>query len=119
MIVGDPNLRDFYSRVTRIEKARAHGYGFEAPGTLGLSHYHRTTRKRMPIVGPLFVVIVMSLFLKGAILYKIGEATYETRVAELMSGSDFDKVGGWLMQADPATIWVSEKIRAAALAVAE
>ncbi len=31
----DPNLNDFYSRVSRIEKSHAKGYGFEAAGSLG------------------------------------------------------------------------------------
>lgn len=110
-IVGDPNLRDFYGRVTRIQDARMQGYGFEAPGTLGLSTYRRVERKRRQFLGPLFLVVLMSLGVKGAIHYKIGAATYDKRVETLMAGEGLDRVGGWLMQADPATIWVSETIR--------
>lgn len=107
----DPNLRDFYNRVSRIQDARSQGYGFEAPGTLGLSYYRKAERKRTSIWGPLFFVIVMSLVLKGAIHYRIGEATYNERVADLMQGGSVDKIGGWLMQADPATLWISSAIR--------
>ncbi len=108
--MADPNLRDFYGRVTRIEEARAQGYGFEAAGTLGLSHYHKTARRRIPVFGPLFIAVVMALGLKGAIHYKVGAATYDQRVESLMAGQNFDRLGGWLMQADPATLWVSEFI---------
>lgn len=107
LIVGDPNLRDFYGRISRIEEARAHGYGFEAPGTIGLSQYQRTERRRRSIFGPIFVAVVMALALKGTIHYKVGEATYNARVDSLLGGQSFDKLGGWLMQADPATLWVS------------
>ncbi|PZR01084.1 MAG: hypothetical protein DI533_08420 [Cereibacter sphaeroides] len=109
--MGDPNLRDFYGRISRIEEARANGYGFEAPGTIGLSHYTKTQRRRRGLVGPLFVAIVMALALKGVIHYKVGAATYEQRVESLMAGQSFDRLGGWLMQADPATLWVSQFIR--------
>jgi hypothetical protein len=107
LIVGDPNLRDFYGRVARIEEARAQGYGFEAPGTLGLSHYTRTDRRRVSIIGPLFVAILMTLALKGFIHYKVGAATYNARVEALQAGQGFDRFGAWLMQADPATLVVS------------
>ena len=106
--MGDPNLRDFYGRITRIEQARSKGYGFEAPGTLGLSHHPRkTTATRRRIVGPLFVAAVMALGLKGTIHYKVGSATYDQRVESLLQGQGIDRFGGWLMQADPATLWVS------------
>ncbi len=107
MIVGDPNLRDFYGRISRIEEARAQGYGFEAPGTIGLSHYQRTARRRISLLGPLFLAILMALALKGFIHFKVGASTYDARVESLMAGQSFDKFGGWLMQADPATLWVS------------
>lgn len=105
--MGDPNLKDFYGRVSRIEQARAEGYGFEAPGTVGLSHYTRTQRRRMSIIGPLCVAILMTLALKGFIHFKVGAATYQARVETLQAGQGFDKLGAWLMQADPATLWVS------------
>ena len=109
--MGDPNLRDFYGRITRIEQARSKGYGFEAPGTLGLSHYRKPVVRQRSIVGPLIVAVVMALGLKGAIHYKVGAATYDKRVASLMQGEEIDRLGGWLMQADPATLWVSHLIR--------
>ncbi len=109
--MGDPNLRDFYGRISRIEEARAQGYGFEAPGTIGLSQYRRTTRRRRSILGPIFVAVVMALALKGTIHYKVGATTYDERVQTLLAGQSFDKLGGWLMQADPATLWVSNFIK--------
>ena len=110
-IVSDPNLRDFYGRITRIEDARSHGYGFEAPGTFGLSHSRQSKRSGVSrLVGPLFFAVVMALGLKGAIHYKVGAATYDKRVEALQSGQSLDRLGGWLMQADPATLWVSQFI---------
>jgi hypothetical protein len=109
--MSDPNLRDFYGRITRIEDGRTHGFGFEAPGTFGLSYSRRTTRSGgSRLVGPLFFAVVMALMLKGGIHYKVGDATYDKRVDALLSGQSLDRLGGWLMQADPVTLWVSQFI---------
>jgi hypothetical protein len=40
----------------------------------------------------------------------VGAATYDRRVDALQSGQSLDRLGGWLMQADPATLWVSQFI---------
>lgn len=110
----DPNLADFYGRIARIEKARSKGFGFEASGTLGRSYYtyySRSRRKgRFSIVKPVMVVLLCGFALKGAIHHQIGEEVYATRVAQLQGGEGFDRLGGYLMQADPVTIFVSTQI---------
>ena len=108
--MSDPNLVDFYGRVARIERARAKGYGFEANGTLGRSHYLRPVRQRRPMLRILIFASVCVFGLKGAILYKVGPESYEARVARLQTGEGFDRLGAWLMQADPVTVWVAEQI---------
>lgn len=104
---ADPNLKEFESRVSRVEKARAKGYGFEAPGTLGRSAYTRPKKRNLSVVKPLLVLVMMSVGLKAAIHYKIGGDVYQARVDGLLQGEGFDRLGGWLMQADPATLAVS------------
>lgn len=106
----DPNMTDFYGRVSRIRKARAKGYGFEAPGTLGRSHYMQPASSRRSIFGPILFVIICSFLLKGMIYHNIGAESYGERVAALQAGEGIDRIGGWLMQAEPATIFVSDKI---------
>lgn len=108
----DPNLVDFYNRVGRLQKAHAAGYGFEAVGTLGRSHYSRRTRKRRKnFVLPLLFVGMAVFGLKGTIHYHVGAETYETRVSSMGSGEGFDRLGAVLMQADPVTVWLSGKMR--------
>ena len=108
----DPNLVDFYGRVARIERARAKGYGFEANGTLGRSHYLRPARQRRPLLRVLIFAFVCVFGLKGAILYNIGPESYEARIDRLETGKEFDRLGAWLMQADPVTVWVAAQIEA-------
>ena len=111
--MADPNMVDFYGRVSRINKARAKGYGFEAVGTLGRSYYvqHAPSRSRISILKPALIVLFGAFGLKGAIHYQIGGSVYSERVADLQSGAGFDRLGGYLMQADPVTMFVSEKLQ--------
>ncbi len=108
--MSDANLADFYGRVARIERARAKGYGFEANGTLGRSHYMRPTRQRRPVLRTVIFAFVCAFGLKGAILNQVGPESYDARVARLETGKEFDKLGAWLMQADPVTVWFAAQI---------
>ena len=108
----DPNLNDFYSRVSRIEKAHAKGYGFEAAGTIGRSGSARHKSRGLKFLKPLIFALLVGAGLKGMIHYYVGAETYQTRVDALVLGDGFDPVGGWLMQADPVTTWISAKLQA-------
>lgn len=109
----DPNLKDFYGRVARIQKARAKGYGFEATGTLGRSYYYRPTAKRRSFIGPVLFLVLCTFLLKGAIYHSVGASSYQDRVTALMAGDGIERVGGWLMQPEAATIFVADAITAA------
>ncbi|MFC3086077.1 hypothetical protein [Tabrizicola soli] len=108
----DPNLNDFYSRVSRIEKAHAKGYGFEAAGTLGRKASTRHGSRLLRLAKPLVLALAVGIGLKGVIHYYVGPQTYESRVSALAAGSGFDPVGAWLMHADPGMLWVSSQLRA-------
>jgi hypothetical protein len=110
--MADPNMSDFYGRVARIQKAHAKGYGFEAPGTLGRSYYQKPVARRRSVLGPLLFLALCVILLKGTMYLKVGAETYNSRVGDLMAGQGMDRVGGWLMQADPATVYVAGKIEA-------
>lgn len=108
----DPQLQDFYVRVARIEAARRKGFGFEAAGAVGRSYYARQSRRPFPIFRPLLVVALCVIGLKSIIHYNIGDETYRDRVVQLQSGEGFDRLGGYVMAADPLTVWVSGRIAA-------
>ena len=106
----DPNMADFYGRVARLQKARAKGYGFEASGTLGRSYYPKPARKRRSFLGPVLFLLICGFLLKGVMYQQIGAQTYTARVIGLVSGEGVDLVGGWLMQADPVTVYIAGKV---------
>ena len=82
----DPNLNDFYSRVSRIEKSHAKGYGFEARGTVGRKAPSKTGSRVLKLAKPLVLALVLGMGLKGVIHYYVGAQTYESRVSALAAG---------------------------------
>ena len=108
--MSDPNMKDFYSRVGRIERAHALGYGFEADGTLGRSFYRRLPVKRRPVFRTGIFLLFFCFGLKGAIHYHLGEADFAQRVAEIESRGGLDAVQGFLMRPEPVTRLVSDGI---------
>lgn len=116
--MSDTNLGQFYARVASFEKSQAKGYGHEAPGTLGRSVTYGLSRARRRVsVMPLVFVAVAAFGLKATILHSVGAEVYGARVAALQAGQGFDRLGGWLMQVDPVTAFVAEKISSATAAL--
>ncbi|MDR7123638.1 hypothetical protein [Pseudotabrizicola sp. 4114] len=113
--MSDPSITEFNTRIARIQNARAKGHGFEAEGTLGRSFYTRSDpryrrRWRVPVLRPLVFALVFGTLLKALLLNQLGAAAYEARVAGLLAGQGIDRIGGWLMQADPVTLAVARQI---------
>jgi hypothetical protein len=106
----DPNLKDFYGRVARIQKAHSKGYGFESAGTLGRSYYSGPAAQRRSVLGPVLFFLLCTFLLKGIIYHSIGPESYDERVAALRAGEGIERAGGWLMQAEPATMLVADLI---------
>lgn len=71
-------------------------------------------RRRMPAF-PLrgVAILIAAAFIFKAFLYaSLGGTTYDERVARLNQGSVIEQGGAWVMQADPATIWIAGQINA-------
>lgn len=108
--MADPNMTDFYNRVSRIQKMRDKGYGFEAAGTLGRSSYHRPPAKRRSLMAPIIFVALSVFLMKGVMFQQVGAMSYNDRVAELMAGDGVEQLGGWVMQPEAVTIYVAGKL---------
>lgn len=103
----DPNLKNFHSRIRRIEKAHAKGYGFEARGTLGRSAQMRRKGSAGRTVGRLAALLAVAFALKGALHFKVGDEVYQDRVAGMATGTGFDPLAAQVMAADPVTRAIS------------
>jgi hypothetical protein len=72
-----------------------------------ITAYPRRRTPRFPLRGLLILVAVAFLF-KAFLLNALGAATYNDRLSELETGTVFEQAGAWVMQADPATIWLAD-----------
>ena len=71
-------------------------------------------RRRMPSF-PLrgLMILIGAAFLFKAFLYaNLGATVYTDRVELLQAGSIVEQGGAWVMQADPATVWMAARINA-------
>lgn len=105
----DRHQQEFDTRIRRIDrKHRKLAGGF----VTAVSHdglliaKPRRRRLRVPFAG-LALVAVGIVALKGIVHSQLGPTVYEARVAALAEGSQVERVGAWVMQADPLTLWVS------------
>lgn len=109
----DLNMRDFHQRVGRIERTHKNGGGFEAAGTLGMSYYNnlRKPRRTTNWVTPMMLVLSTVVCIKAAVLSNVGTANYNERIALLQSGDAADRIGAYMLQADPLTRTMATLLR--------
>jgi hypothetical protein len=71
-------------------------------------------RRRMPSfpLRGLMILLAAAFLFKAFLFATLGGSVYEQRVAQLSAGSIVEQGGAWVMQADPATIWVAAQINA-------
>jgi hypothetical protein len=101
----EQRVRHLATKHRRMAQGIAHRMGRD-----GLITAH--PRRRMPSF-PLrgLMILLAAAFLFKAFLYaSLGASVYEQRVGLLAGGSIVEQGGAWVMQADPATIWVARQI---------
>lgn len=108
--MADANLQSFDKRLRRIDKRHkklAKGY-VHTIGHDGLimSTPRRRVERRFPLRGLLLVAIGVFAF-KGFLYAQLGGATYTQRVDKLAAGTPVEQIGAYMMQAEPATLWVA------------
>ena len=106
------SFAQFDNRLKRIERShRDFGRGYTAVvGRDGLITIKaRPSRRSLPVKGAALLLIGFFCF-KALMLAHLGPDAYVERVAELETGTIVEQVGGWMMQADPATHWIATQI---------
>ena len=105
----DPQHQLFVQRIKRVNRANRRGLGFEAVGTLGRSHYNTQERRRNYWRPALFAAVGF-LGVKAIMLTNIGVADYEARVEAMSAGTAMNQFAAFVMQMDPATIWMADQL---------
>ncbi|WP_136634681.1 hypothetical protein [Pseudooceanicola onchidii] len=63
---------------------------------------------RMIPLRAMMIMAVVVLCFKGFLLYRLGFGVYTAKVAGMAQGDTMDRVGAYLMQVDPVTLWIYE-----------
>ncbi|MDX1822305.1 MAG: hypothetical protein ACU0A4_16785 [Paracoccaceae bacterium] len=107
-------FQDFDKRLRRIHTKRvklSNGY-VSVVGGDGLIVVKPRRRRSILRLRPLIFVILGFLAFKVIILATLGQPVYEERIEALREGSTVEQAGAWVMQADPWTVMLAQKLRA-------
>ena len=110
--MGDTNMKSYHQRLDRIDRTHrelARGYVTEVTDDGLIIHRPRRMRRSLPWRGLLFVLVMLMVF-KALLLAYVGDAEYNTRVANLEAGTTVEQVGAFVMKADPVTQYVANLV---------
>ena len=79
-------------------------------GPDGLITAHPRRRWPMPPLRAIVMIVAMGFVFKAYLLFALGSATYDERLATLASGNLFEKAGAAVMQPDPVTVWIADQM---------
>lgn len=105
----DEQHREFGSRLKRIDRSHrklADGYVTSVNHDGLIIAVPRRRRMRVPFAGIALVAVGVIAF-KGVVLAQLGAEGYQARLDQLAAGSQVERIGAWVMQADPLTEWVA------------
>lgn len=105
-----PDTLSFEKRMRKLDRVHGRMYAKGIVRKVGkdglISAYPRRRLPRFPLKA--FAMLALAAFLyKATLLAWLGDAVYQERVDTLASGSAIEQGGAWVMQADPATTFLS------------
>lgn len=110
--MADIQQLEFGQRVQKINKShRKLAGGFVTTindDGLMVARPHRKSSHQT--IRSLFFCLVIMMAFKAFLYAQSGEQAYQQRVSLLQSGTIVEQVGGYVMYADPITVWVSGMI---------
>lgn len=110
--MSDANQRDFEVRMNKINrrhKRLSRGYVMSVNHDGLVIAQPKPRQGFIPWRGILFVLVGM-LAVKSIMLAQVGTDNYQARVDSLAAGNQFEKVGAYVLHADPVTQWIAEQI---------
>jgi hypothetical protein len=94
-------------KLTRKHRKMADGVVHRVGDDGLITAYPRRRAPRFPLRG-IMILVATAFVLKAFLFTVLGASTYETRVEVLEGGNAFEQAGAWIMQVDPATVWLSD-----------
>ena len=112
--MAQTNSQNFDKRMERILRKHqniAHGYVpvLTEDGLIVAAPKKRPLRLPLRLTA---MTLVTAMAFKVMLFVAIGQSAYEERVARLQAGGDWERVGAWIMVADPVTVWLADQVAA-------
>lgn len=101
----DRRIRRLIRKHDRLQSGVVHRVGPD-----GLITAHPRRRLPLPPLRAIVMILAAGFLFKAYLLYALGTATYEERLATLQSGNVFEKAGAVVMQPDPASTWIAGQL---------
>ena len=110
--MSDANQRKFEVRMNRINRRHqrlSRGYVMSVNHDGLIIAEPKARSSVIPWRGILFV-LVGTLIVKGVMLAPVGPEAYDARVATLAARNQVEKVGAYVLAADPVTQWIAAQV---------
>jgi len=107
--MADAKQLKFGQRIRRIDRTNrslAQGYITTVNHDGLIIARPRRNSSHFPFRG-LFLGLLILLAFKGFLFAKLGPESYQDQVTLLQAGTAVEKVGAYVMKADPVTIWLA------------
>ncbi|WP_417241695.1 hypothetical protein [Celeribacter sp.] len=103
--------RSFEKRLTKVEVQRRKldrgaVYSVNQDGLILARPRRHASRSPLRLV---FFTLLGVLLFKALVLASLGTVSYNARVATLQDGTVVERIGAWIMTADPSTVWVAKQ----------
>lgn len=111
--MADANFQDFDARMARIVRQHQRlSKGYVTKVTRDGLIVARPRRRVVPFMPwrSVLGLLVVGMVLKVMMFIHLGAEAYEDRVARLAAGSQIEQAGAYILQADPATLWLAAKV---------
>jgi len=109
--MADAQMEEFQERIRRVTQGRRRGGAVAAVMSPLGGARRRAHPRRRSLLRPVLLLLAVLMALKAALLMEIGPVDYQGRVERLREGSQVEMAGAWVMQMDPATVWLAEQMR--------
>ncbi len=96
-------------RISRRQSKLSHGYVTAVTDDGMVIAKPKRRGNKGALRGFVLIVAVLILF-KGFLHAQLGAVAYQDRVDALTAGSVVEQAGGWVMTADPLTLWLSDTL---------
>jgi len=96
-------------QIDRNHRQLAKGYvtSINHDGLIIARPHQRASRAPLRAI---FLCLLALMLFKGFLFAQLGETAYDARMAQLGSGTMFEKAGAYVMTPDPATVWIAARI---------